>query len=71
MSQFVNFVHNFVYIDAVGIGFLFVVTIPAGVEENLVFFAFAWVCGKKIFVEPNVRIDTKENSNLHNMLLHS
>jgi hypothetical protein len=30
-------VHNFVHVDAVGIGFLLVVTIPAGIQKDFVF----------------------------------
>ena len=40
ICQFVNFVHNFVDINAVIVGNLFVIAITAGIHQNFVFFVF-------------------------------
>lgn len=36
VGQFVDLVHNLVHVDAVGVRLLFVIAIPAGVQQDLV-----------------------------------
>ena len=42
-SFLLNFVHNFVHINAVGIGFLFKIAVPTCVHQNFILFVFLWV----------------------------
>lgn len=37
-GNLLNFVHNFVDVNAVGVRFLFVVAVPARVQQHFVFF---------------------------------
>jgi len=43
VRQLVDFVHDLVHVDAVGVRFLFVVAVPAGVQQDLVLLVLLWV----------------------------
>lgn len=43
MGKLVNFVHNFVDIDAITISQLLVVTISASIKQDFIFLIFFWI----------------------------
>ena len=43
MDDILNFVHNLVHVDAVGLGLLLVVTITAGIHQDFVLLVLLWV----------------------------